>query len=184
MTKPYTIYAALAEETNDGWVWFRDPAVPARTVVKISNPGTGRVIFCQARRIDDNFLKVYKEKESTLPIAVSDDALVIAEWYRDALGGFETTHHSKKPVSLKITEAKLPAWRSLRASCQHPDIVARVGTKLGVLGAWLGLVGVAPVVLDHTGIEKGYWAATFVAIAVIAAIVGFLACQGTKPPAK
>jgi hypothetical protein len=174
MKKTYTIFAALSDETNERWVWFRCPPFPTRTIVKVHYPKTGRTIFCESRKIDPNFLEQYNGKEHTLKIQNECEALVISKWYRNALGGFET----KGKVDLEITQSKCRTWGSLRASCNHPDISVRVGTRLGVLGTWLGFVGLAAALFD---LKSYYGASSLVVLAVVGGIIGYLVCRGAKP---
>src|SRR5258708_5718418 len=56
MEKHYTIFAARSDETNEGWIWFSNPPLHTRTIVKVHHPKTGRVVFCESRKIDSNFL--------------------------------------------------------------------------------------------------------------------------------
>lgn len=172
MEKPYRIFAALSDESNEGWIWFKDPLFPTRTIVKVRNPETGHKIFSESRKIDTNFLIRYNERPHTVFLNNPGEALVISEWYRDALGAIKTTCHSKKPLDLDITSAKIPGWRSLRASCHHPDIAVRVGTRLGVLGTWLGLVGLVAAVLPRAC----PYVLSLIAVSVGSAILGILAC--------
>jgi len=174
MRKNYTVFAALSDEANVGWIWFSCPQIPTRTVVKVHHPKTGRTVFCESRKIDPNFLKLYNGKGHTLKIQNGCEALVISEWYRNALGGFAT----KEKVDLEITQSKCRAWGSLRASCQHPDISVRVGTRLGVLGAWLGITGLAAALLD---LKNCYGVSSLSVVALVGAIFGCLACRGAKP---
>ncbi len=108
----------------------------------------------------------------------------MSEWYRDALGGFGTTNKDNKTgkVELCVKRAKLLAWRSVRAACHHPDIVVRLGTRLGVIGLWLGIVGSASSVTQ--GLDLGAACSTWVnlAIALLTAAVGLLACRGPRRP--
>ena len=174
----YTIYAALAEEDNEGWIWIQEPYLPTRTLVKVKNSSTGKTIFCSARHIDDNFRKKYNDRDGTINIEDASKALVISEWYRDALGGLDTSRRGSG-VSLTVTEAKLPGWRDLRAACHHPDIVARVGTRLGILGGLLGLVALLPPILELAPLEKCSKVAIFWATTVLSALVAWLASRGT-----
>jgi hypothetical protein len=180
MERSYTVFAALSDQTNEGWIWFRNPSLHTRTIVRVRHPETDRVVFCESRKIDSNFLAQYKQ--SAREIKNPDGAIVISEWYRNALGGFATSGMSGDQVKLDITRAKIPVWGSLRASCHHPDIAVRVGTRLGVLGAWLGLVGLVPALMDLTELHRGCRASFLIAVAVVGAIVGSLACRGVKPP--
>ncbi len=174
MKKAYTIFAALSDEANEGWVWFGCPSLPARTIVKVHCPRTHRTVYCESRRIDPNFKCKYNETPRQY-IQNPCESLVIGEWYRNALGGIAT----KQVVELDITPARVPAWSGIRASCQHPQIVVRVGTRLGALGAWLGLVGFAAALLDHNS-DCGIL--SLIAVALVGAVVGGLACSGTQPP--
>ncbi|MGA8151608.1 MAG: hypothetical protein WB952_11710 [Terriglobales bacterium] len=174
----YSIYAALTEEDNEGWVWIQRPDLPTRTLVKVRNPTSGRTIFCAARHIDDNFLKKYNGREGTIKIDDASKALVISEWYRDALGGIETSHHASG-VSLIVTEAKFRFWRNVRAACHHPDFVARVGTRLGILGVWLGLVAFVPPILDLGPFHRCSKLAFLAATAGLFAFVAWLAGRRT-----
>jgi hypothetical protein len=171
----YKIYAALAEEENEGWVWLKDQNLTTRTPIKIHNPVSGRSVFCVSRRIDPNFLKRYKDGPHTCEIQGADEekALVISEWYRDALGGLD----ARKEVMLHISKLKVPIWRELRAACHHPDLIARIGTRLGVLGAWLGVIGVTAPALEYLDPSRCMSLYIFSVIALVAAIFGLLACR-------
>jgi hypothetical protein len=177
MKKLYTIYPASDAETNEGWVWFRDPDLPSRTIVKIQNVSSGHSVFCESRKIDAYFLENCKETRR-FELQNPDDALFISGWYRDALGGFDPTSHSKKTVELNITPTKGWLWRSLRAASHHPDIVARLGTRLGVMGVWLGVVALAPIILEITEWPKYSKLVVVTVIAVALAVVGRCACRG------
>jgi hypothetical protein len=142
----YIIRAALAEETNDGWVWLCGPStkyLDSRTVVKMRRPGRCWAVFTEVRRIDCNFLRQYNAS-LRINIDCKQDAIVMAEWYRRALAIRGTTDedNSTGRVPLIVNEARVWGWRSLRAACHHPDPVVRLGTRLGMLGAWLGVLGV------------------------------------------
>lgn len=175
MKKNYTIFAALSDEANEGWVWFGCPSLPARTIVKVHCPKTCRTVFCESRKIDSNFQKHYNDQEHTRKIQNPCESLVISEWYRDALGGFLT----KESIELDITPVHIPAWSGIRASCHHPEIAVRVGTRLGVLGAWLGLVGLSAALLD---LKSTCGVLSLIAVALVGAIAGCLACRRTPPP--
>ncbi len=175
MNKTYTIFAALSDETNEGWVWFRSPSLPTRTIVKIYCRATNRTVFCESRKIDPNFVKQHNDRPHTAKIASTCEPLVISEWYRNALGGFAT----KSGVELEITQPRIPVWRDLRVSCHHPQIAVRLATRLGVLGTWLGNVGLTAALLDLKSCLGGL---LLIAVAVIGAAIGFIACRGPNPP--
>jgi hypothetical protein len=64
--------------------------------------------------------------------------------------------------------------------------VVRVGTRLGVLGAWLGLLALvdplAKILPFPKEVVEIAIPRTQIAVAVIGGIVGWLACRGLKPP--
>src|SRR5690349_18729503 len=108
MKKSYVIYAALADQTDKGWVWFKDPELPTRTIVKVYNPASGRKVFCESRKIDNNFRNAYnKDPRATIANQDCDKALVMSEWYRCALGVFGTTKRTGQEVELGITKARI-----------------------------------------------------------------------------
>jgi len=82
--RQYEIFASLHEESNASWVWLGSVGLPSRTIVKMDRGDVHRVIWCQARIIDQNFLSVYN-CSGRKPIGDPSSALVISEWYRDKL---------------------------------------------------------------------------------------------------
>jgi hypothetical protein len=119
----YIVYASLRDETNDGWAWLSLPDYPSRTLIEIRNGR--RKVFCEYRKIDENFRKHYNDNPRTIKINSMHKkccALVLNAWYRDALGiktssqqrsdtaDVETQH----PVQLQITTLRRWSWRSLR----------------------------------------------------------------------
>lgn len=142
----YIIRAALAEETNDGWIWICGPStehLDSRTVVSVKQFGARHVIYAEVRKIDENFRQRYNASPR-INIDCKRDTLVMAEWYRRALAIRGTTERDNQTgtVPLIVSRAKISWWGSLRAACHHPNPVVRLGTRLGVLGAWLGLLSV------------------------------------------
>ncbi|GAB4142258.1 MAG: hypothetical protein Fur0046_18690 [Cyanobacteria bacterium J069] len=133
-TKTYKIFAARDEDAHQGWIWLRDKELPKRCVVTIRN-GKKRVC-CEALQIDANFLRNYDGRSYTVDIGTEPEPLVIGEWYRAALGGLET----QSKVEL-IIEQSIPIWGSFRACVDHPQIVVRLATWLGVIGLVLGVLG-------------------------------------------
>jgi hypothetical protein len=141
----YIVRAALAEDTNDGWVWICGPSskhLRSRTVVKMRCPNRCRSVYTEVRKIDHNFIQKYNQSPR-IPIVCERDTIVMAEWYRRALGINDTTEldNNTGTVQLIVTQTGLLGWRSIRAACHHPDPVVRLGTRLGLLGAWLGFLG-------------------------------------------
>ena len=178
----YYFYPALTEDENAGWIWIYDPKFRSRNIVQISCDD--RKLFCQVRQIDQNFLRRYEQR----PAHISDlgKAIVINEWYRDALGGRDTG----QPHDLRL---ETPSWRwwgtkSVKAACHHPDLAIRLGTRLGVLGVWLGLVGICLALPDQMKLwltplcVTRLWVTLFVGLA--AGILGLFVCAGPKPASR
>lgn len=132
----YIVYAAPTEEINAGWVWVGSPQLPSRCIIKIKNEQLHATVFCEALQIDENFLNVYNSA-GRIPIDQPDMTIVINAWYRKRLG--EIVTQSKQ--ELKITSAD-NLWGRIRACIQHPQVVVRLATWLGILSVVLGVAGV------------------------------------------
>jgi hypothetical protein len=122
-----------------------------------------RPLFVYARRIDRNFSERYSgprrvpipwDKDHRRP---EFDTIMISQWYRDALG-IKTTSKDNQTDRYKLGLRPVPrivGWYGwLRAGCQCPDPVVRIGTRLGVLGAWLGLLGLGDPVQRACDVAK------------------------------
>ena len=170
MSTEYIIRAALHDETNEGWVWTWDH--PSRTMVRVTGPDGVRKIYCLARQIDPNFLNIYNQspeekerlkkegKRHRLNIDEKNrpPTVVMGQWYRDALGILDTTNERNSHRRVRLTiDTYGGGIKSilgpLFAASHHPDIVVRLGVRLGVLGAWLGITGILPafgLLIDNT----------------------------------
>lgn len=139
----YIIRASLHDEANEGWVWVED--FPSRSLIKISSRAHGRDVVCQTRKLDENFKRLYNaEGAGRIEINLGQNTIVMSEWYRHALGGFNTTKDDNANGKVALDIQRYRGWQplgQLRAASQHPDIVVRLGARLGALGAWLGLLG-------------------------------------------
>jgi hypothetical protein len=140
----YRIFAALREEATSGWVWLATPRVEAHRLIKVRKPRDKKspiTIYCEGRRLDRNFIDFYNSQPHTHKIDAEncDDVLVVGDWYREALG----VPGTKITVDLEIEQQKNPMWAALKAGSQHPDPTVRLANRLGLLGTWLGLLGLA-----------------------------------------
>jgi hypothetical protein len=175
----YIVRAALRDEPNDGWVWICGPAAAelrSRMVVKIRPVRCWRAVYTEVRVIDCNFLHDYNEdsKKRRIDIHPAKDTIVIAEWYRNGLGIRTSGRDDTPKIELSIKRARLWGLKSLRAACHHPDPVVRLGTRLGVLGVWLGLVALAePLIMN---------ACAVIVMSVVLGIPGVWACWGRPRP--
>ena len=198
MTK-YIIRAALRDETNEGWVWMAGSGYRSRTIVRITVPDGTRKAFCQVRQIDENFLDHYNQsdkeksrlvregKKHRIDIDPKTPTIVMSEWYRDALGGFSTT--TKKNGWKEIELEFQPYDHGLKhllgqllAASQHPDISVRLGTRLGVLGTWLGLMGILPTFWELVGLNTCLRPITTLLIGAVTAAFGIWISWTPPPP--
>ncbi|MDP2760949.1 MAG: hypothetical protein Q8O64_11200 [Sideroxyarcus sp.] len=129
------LFAALREDTQQGWVWLQDSSLPARSIVKITNPANGNVVYCEVLQIDNNFLSAYNQSPR-INIDNPNTALVINGWYRASLGNLST----QSDVSLKIKSSNC-WWGKFMACIGHPQVIVRVAAWLGAIGLILGIVG-------------------------------------------
>jgi hypothetical protein len=130
------LFAALHDDSHQGWVWLKNAKLPPRCVVKITNSATRKSVYCEALQIDANFLEKYNQQPR---FSIEDPAssLVIGGWFRAKLGDVAT----QSDVSLTI-ETSAPLWGEFKACTDHPQIVVRVAAWLGAIGLFLGIVGV------------------------------------------
>src|SRR6266571_4797228 len=129
------LYAALRDEIGEGFVWLKQVDLPARCVVKISNPANGCSIYCEALQIESNFLKTYNQSPRIF-ISDPDATIVMNNWYRARLGNLKP----QQSYSLKITIENTYCGK-LRACLDHPQVIVRVATRLGIASVGLGILG-------------------------------------------
>jgi hypothetical protein len=133
MTK---IYAALTEDINFGWVWVGDFKGVQRSVVKLEHRTNNKSVHCEVLKIDTNFKKRY-EQGNTNNIQEDTDAIVLNEWYRSKLG-IRTTQVDE-PVQVTVANGCLGKFC---ACIDHPQVVVRLATWLGVISVMLGIIGI------------------------------------------
>lgn len=136
------LFAALREDTQQGWVWLQDANLPARAIVKITNHSNGKVVYCEALQIENNFLRAYNQPPR-ISIDNPQTTLVISGWYRAALGGLST--QAEVPLNIKPSNCW---WGKFKACTDHPQIIVRVAAWLGAIGLFLGVVGLLLGVLS------------------------------------
>ncbi len=133
---PYKIYASLTDDISSGWVWIGGFEDDHRPIVKLTNRTNGKKVYCEALKIDKNYRKKYKEG-NTSPIENEDNTIIANEWYRRKLGVNSTKNDESILIS---TENHL--YGRFRASIQHPQVVVRLATWLGLISILLGVIGV------------------------------------------
>lgn len=164
----YKIYPTLHEESNNGWVWlFRADSDP-RSVIRLCHKG--RTVYCEWRRIDENFIAVYNSRLRTDTLSrENQDTLVVSDWYRRAL--------EIKNGEAEVETGKAGWWGELKAGSQHPDPRVRLATRLGILGAWLGLSG---LLFALTSLFWQRFNALAATLSVILGLLSLLACRGVR----
>jgi len=201
-SRTYIVRAALSVETNDSWIWLQETGQESRfgyrTIVVIRRPGCCRAVYTQVRNIDENFRCQYNPNEShnakecrRIEIKPNENVIVMAEWYRKALGIERTSPENptdRDKENLIIQAA--PYWRlwdypPLRAACHHPDFAIRLGTRLGVLSVWLALFsvwlalpGLSTTVVCGTAIDTRKLLLFLVLLAL--AYFAYRACRGPR----
>lgn len=131
------VYASLSEDINNGWVWVPETVVSERTVVRIKNRQSGKVVYCEALQIGDNYLKRYNTNDRTYRINDKSGAIVMSEWYRKKLRVKET----RTEVAFEVKESD-HVWGHLRASLHHPQLVVRLAMRLAIVSVVLGIIGI------------------------------------------
>ena len=129
------LFAALHEDTHQGWVWLQDSSLPPRSIVKITNLINKKAVYCEALQIDSNFLTAYNQSPR-VSITEPQSSIVMGAWYRAAIGGLST----QREVSLNVKPCNSP-WGRFMACVRHPQTVVRVAAWLGFISVILGVVG-------------------------------------------
>lgn len=130
------VFACLSEDINNGWMWIPETIVRQRTVVKIKNLNSGKTTYSESLPLGHNFLKRYNTKNRTIVIDEANSAIVLSEWYRKKLA----IKNTQTTIEFKISTSENP-WGHLLACLNHPQIVVRLATELGILGVALGIIG-------------------------------------------
>ena len=136
--KKYTVFAALREDSHQGWVWLMKPGLPPRGVVKISNLENGKSIYCETLQLESNFVGIYNNS-NRYRIKDQDSTIILNAWYRAGLGIDST----QCEIPLLIESFNCSWLAKLKTCIGHPQLVVRVATVLGGVSVVLGLFGFA-----------------------------------------
>jgi hypothetical protein len=164
-------------------------------------------VYVEVRKVDCNFLGRYNDdtqKGGRIELDPKLNTIVMAEWYRVALAICDTTGDDNKTgtIPLQVKEIHWWGYKSLRFACHHPDPVVRLGTRLGMLGVWLGVLALADPLLkvyEHfddnydrlgnlknllwiSGTTEYIHAWAMMIIALLFAAAGVWACWGRPQP--
>jgi hypothetical protein len=132
----FTIYASLHEEIDAGRVWLLHPTLTSRCVVSLHNKSKGKKVFCEALQIEENFTRQYNREQTRHQLKHEGNPLVISAWYRKHLGAIPV--QSEQEIEIEPADNH---YGKLRACLQHPQIVVRIGTCLGLISVALGVLG-------------------------------------------
>ena len=134
----FKIYAAKIEDMNQGWIWLGGhDKLAQRSVVRLSNGDTWKRVYCEVLKIDENFIRDYNRPEKyRIPINDLKSTLVVSEWYRTRLGLERNTE-----AEIELTSANGFCGR-LYACLQHPQVVVRLSTRLGIWSVFLSAIGI------------------------------------------
>lgn len=178
------VFAALHEDTDKGWVYLKlPPEFESRTTVKILRGQHS--VYCEYRKLDPNFANIiYNERlRCGRIISGPEDSwstvVVISDWYRRALGGFEPGEPSPPFVNLVVRKPPFRLWADLRASAQHPEPGVRVAAWIAIWGLWLGVTGLLLTVLEVETVKK--WlepclGSPFLFVCVPVSVILFILC--------
>ncbi|MBD3843599.1 MAG: hypothetical protein IE909_17320 [Campylobacterales bacterium] len=136
----YTFYASLHEDIDSGSIWISNYSGKCRAIVKIKHLDNKKSVYCEALKIENNFLNRYnggnrKELKSDV------QAIVANQWYRTKLGIASTGN--EESIEIKEINNKLCIiYATIRACLQHPQLIIRLSTTLGLLGVALGVISI------------------------------------------
>jgi hypothetical protein len=139
----FTIYAAKIQDMSQGWVWLGGHGeLGQRSIVRLST--AEKTVYCELLKIDENFIRDYNRPgEGRISITDGQSALVVGAWYRTRLG-LQT--HTDADIEVKSANH---LFGQIRACLDHPQVVVRLPTWLGILSAVLGIIafglGVVPL---------------------------------------
>lgn len=149
-TKEDKVFAAMYEELDSGHIWIPIGTIDnygslSRRIAKVSFGE--KSIHCEVLELDPGYCKKYSEPGSgRLLIAdETENIVVINDWYRRKLGIDQTYKDSMVEVALDI-RLSAACFSGLLACFDHPQVIVRIATWLGLLGATLGLIGIIPTI--------------------------------------
>lgn len=138
------VLASLFEEIDKGSVWISEMKLQPRAVVKITNPGLGRSVYCQAFLIDQNFVQFYNDRSQTEKLKEGEAALIANYWFRKNLGNLTT--NTVYDIDVKTANCMYGQFQS---TLHHRQAAVRI---CGFLAAISILLGVASTILSVLGV--------------------------------
>lgn len=131
----YTIRPTVSEEALESWIWTNDDCVSSKGFVVIRNLENKKTIKTFKRTLDENFEKIYNER-NTFKIDLNSGKLylVINEYYRTILG---VEKHQE--IDLQIGIAK---WyqRLFRIHWSHPNPTVQFANRATLMSIIIGAI--------------------------------------------
>lgn len=144
MKRKYEVFAALYEDSNEGWIWMPgEKDFDSRDHITVKSIATGKKVTCVCRIIDDNYIIQYNQPPRRI-IANPKEAIVLSTYYRDKLAD---RAKSKEIKTSNIYEFEIKkVWRfnyfrKILALVQHPDNAIKIATWLAIISIIIGLLG-------------------------------------------
>lgn len=142
MEDRYKVYAALYDESSEGWIWLPQKLekqnFSSRDIIVIKTKQNTQKVYCICRIIDNNFKRKYNKSDSgRCKIDNTDQAIVMSSYYRDMLGGLKT----QEEYEFEIKRTKCPYYK-IRALFQHPDNAIRIAIWLAIISIMIGMVSI------------------------------------------
>jgi hypothetical protein len=128
------IFASTQDDLQQGWVWLKKENLPARSVVKITNAGNGKSVYCESLQIDSNFLSNYNQSPR-FSITDPQNSIVLNGWFRAKLG---VQTQTDVPITIQAANGHLGRFL---ACTGHPQVIVRVAAWLGLISVSLGVLG-------------------------------------------
>lgn len=130
----FKVFAALEQDMDQGWVWVSQVDIQARCLVRIKNKRNNRIIYCEARIIDENYLRKYSQA-NTYHLCKNTPTICISEWYRMSLG----ISNTGKIHDIDISPEKNLVAR-FRTLTSHPQLIVRLASWVSIISLILGAI--------------------------------------------
>lgn len=138
----FKVFTSLHDEMYDGSVWLpQSQKVASRQVVRLKNKRTGRMAWCEAKELDNEYVSRYNEdcSEGDLRLEVNGHNVVIPKWHRTKLGIRESRDTGFPESSyLDVDRRSYFGLYRLFACLTHPQNAVRLATWLALLSLALG----------------------------------------------
>ncbi len=138
----YELHTAIWDDIESGSIWISAPALTSRTIVHVRNTLNNQSLRCEVKMVDAYYLKRFSEQTGRTVDETSPQVFINA-WYRKALG----VTAREGPIELEIV-ADDSLRGKVRACLQHPQVVVRIATILGLWSVALGVIGLALGILS------------------------------------